>query len=134
MNGITIGELAKEADIGVETIRFYERQGLITAPPRTASNYRIYPEEEISRLRFIKRAKMLGFTLNEIKDLLALSHDPQATRADIKDRTVAKIADVNRKIDDLVRIKQALVHLTAECDGHGPLDGCPILEALSGDN
>lgn len=102
MNGITIGELAKEADIGVETIRFYERQGLITAPPRTASNYRIYPEEEISRLRFIKRAKMLGFTLNEIKDLLALSHDPQATRADIKDRTVAKIADVNRKIDDLV--------------------------------
>ena len=81
MNGLTIGKLAKEADIGIETVRFYERQGLVAPPPRTESNYRVYPEEEVARIKFIKRAKALGFTLNEVKDLLAVSHDPHATRA-----------------------------------------------------
>jgi MerR family copper efflux transcriptional regulator len=70
MNGLTIGRLAKQVSIGIETIRFYERQGLIEPPPRTDSNYRVYPEEEVNRLRFIKRAKNLGFTLSEIKELL----------------------------------------------------------------
>jgi DNA-binding transcriptional MerR regulator len=67
MNGLTIGRLAKQVGLGIETVRFYERQGLIEPPPRTDSNYRIYPEEEVTRLKFIKRAKNLGFNLNEIK-------------------------------------------------------------------
>ncbi|MEW6519850.1 MAG: MerR family DNA-binding protein [Thermodesulfobacteriota bacterium] len=84
------------------------------------------------RLRFIKRAKGLGFTLHEIKELLALSHDPRATRADIRQRTLAKIEDVNRRISDLLRIRTALEELAEQCDGHGPLEGCPILAALTG--
>lgn len=131
MGGLTIGKLAKDAGIGIETVRFYERQGLIAPPPRTKSNYRVYPREEVARLRFIKRAKALGFTLSEIKELLALSHDPHATRADIKKRTLAKIEDVGRKIRDLTRIKRALESLAAECDGRGSLEGCPILAALT---
>lgn len=134
LDGLTIGKLAKEAGIGIETVRFYERQGLIAPPPRTESNYRIYPREEVARLKFIKRAKALGFTLHEINGLLELSHDPHATRADIKKRTLAKIADVESKIRDLTRIKAALEHLAAKCDGHGPLEGCPILAALTSDH
>ena len=130
MNGLTIGKLAKQVGIGIETVRFYERQGLIDPPPRTASNYRIYPEDEVARLKFIKRAKALGFTLNEIKELLFLRHDPHATKADIKNRTLAKIKDIEKKISDLTRIKTGLEHLASSCDGHGPLDECPILEAL----
>ena len=130
MNGLTIGKLAKQVGIGIETVRFYERQGLIDPPPRTDSNYRLYPEDEVARLKFIKRAKNLGFTLHEIKELLLLRHDPHATKADIKDRTLAKITDIAGKISDLSRIKTALEHLASSCDGHGPLDECPILHAL----
>ena len=130
MNGLTIGKLAKQVGVGIETVRFYERQGLIVPPPRTDSNYRIYPEDEVARLKFIKRAKSLGFTLNEIKELLLLRHDPHATKADIKDRTLAKIKDIEEKISDLSRIKTALEHLASSCDGHGPLNECPILNAL----
>ena len=125
MNGLTIGRLAK---------RFYDRQCLIEPPPRTESNYRIYPQEEVARLRFIKKAKSLGFTLNEIKELMFVRHDPHATKADIKDRTLAKIKDIEGKIADLTRIKAALEHLASSCDGHGSLDECPILEALDSDN
>jgi len=131
MNGLTIGKLAKQAGLGIDTIRFYERQGLVDPPPRTESNYRLYSRDEVARLQFIKRAKVLGFTLSEIKDLLTLQHDPHTTRADIKNRTLIKIEDINRKIDDLTRIKAALEHLASECDGHGPLEGCPILAALT---
>ena len=134
MNGLTIGRLAKQVSIGIETIRFYERQGLIEPPPRTDSNYRVYPEEEVNRLRFIKRAKNLGFTLSEIKELLFVRHDPHATKADIKNRTLNKIEDVKQKISDLTIIKMALEHLASSCDGHGPLEECPILEALDSDN
>ncbi|MBW2467252.1 MAG: MerR family transcriptional regulator [Deltaproteobacteria bacterium] len=130
MNRLTIGKLAKQVGVGIETVRFYERQGLIDPPPRTESNYRVYPEDEVVRLKFIKRAKALGFTLNEIKELLFIRHDPHATKADIKNRTLAKIKDIEKKINDLARIKTALEHLASSCDGHGPLNECPILEAL----
>lgn len=134
MSGLTIGRLAKQVGLGIETVRFYERQGLIEPPPRTDSNYRIYPEEEVTRLRFIKKAKSLGFTLNEIKELLFIRHDPNATKADIKNRTLNKIEDVKQKISDLTRIKMALEHLVSSCDGHGPLEECPILEALDSES
>jgi len=133
MSGLTIGRLARQAGLGIETIRFYERQGLITPPPRTDANYRMYPVEDVARLKFVKRAKNLGFTLNEIKELLTLRHDPQASKADIKQRTIAKIEDIKKKIDDLTRIRAALEHLAVSCDGHGPLEECPILAALDTD-
>ena len=134
MEGLTIGKLAKQAGIGIETVRFYERQGLIPPPARTDSNYRIYSEEEVGRLKFIKRAKLLGFTLNEIKDLLTLQHNPHATKADIKQRTDEKIINIREKIRDLELMLGALEHLSDACDGHGSLDECPILEALTGDD
>jgi Cu(I)-responsive transcriptional regulator len=134
MNKLTIGKLAKQADIGIETVRFYERQGLIDPPLRTDSNYRIYPQEEVTRLKFIKRAKVLGFTLKEIKELLRLRHDPHATKADIKNRTLEKIKDVKQKISDLTKIKEALELLSDSCDGHGSLESCPILKALDSDD
>ena len=134
MNGLTIGRLAKQVGLGIETIRFYERQGLIQPPPRTDSNYRIYPEEEVARLEFIKRAKDLGFTLKEIKELLFMQHDPHATQTDIKKRTVEKIEDIKKKVRDLSKIQRALEHLAESCDGHGPLSECPIMDALTGED
>jgi len=133
MDGLTIGRLAKLAGLGIETVRFYERQGLIEPPARTDSNYRIYPVEEVNRLKFIKRAKNLGFTLKEIKELFELQHDPHATQADIKKRTLEKVEDIKNKVRDLTRIQHALEKLTGACDGHGPLSECPILEALTGE-
>ncbi|MBU0729611.1 MAG: MerR family DNA-binding protein [Proteobacteria bacterium] len=133
MKGLTIGKLAKSAGIGIETVRFYEKQGLLDPPPRTESNYRIYPDEEIVKLRFIKRAKTLGFSLNEIKGLILLTHDPHATKADIKRRTDEKIKDIRQKIEDLTRMLGALEHLAGACDGHGPVAECPIIEALVSD-
>ncbi len=132
MTGLTIGRLAKHAGLGVETVRFYEKQGLIAPPPRTESNYRIYPEHEVIRLRFIKRAKTLGFTLNEIKELISLSHNPQATKGDVKRRTEKKIEDIKEKISDLSRIQTALESLAGTCDGgHGSINDCPIINALT---
>ena len=130
MSGFTIGKVAKQAGVGIETIRFYERQGLIEEPPRTESGYREYPGESVARLHFIKRGKELGFSLSEIKELLSLRRDKHATKADIKKRTLEKIENVKRKRKDLTRILGALEHLASTCDGHGPVSDCPILDAL----
>ena len=133
MNGLTIGKLSKLAGVTNDTVRFYERYGLIDPVSRSESNYRLYREEDADRLRFIKRAKELGFTLNEIKELLELSQNPNATKADIKNRTEHKIEDIKQKIHDLSRILSALVHLVEECDGHGSARECPILKSLTDD-
>lgn len=130
MKQLTIGKVARLADIGVETVRFYERQGLIQEPPRRESGYRQYPEETIQRLRFIKRAKELGFTLREIKELLALRIDPNTTCADVRRRAEAKINDIEEKIRLLSKMKKALTKLTMACSGRGPTSQCPILEAM----
>ena len=130
MEGFTIGRIAKGAGIGIETVRFYEKEGLIDPPARTRSNYRIYPQSDMLRLRFIKRAKKLGFTLKEIKELLSLQLDPQATKAEVKQQTEAKIADIELKIKDLTRMKEVLESLDACCNGQGPTSDCPILGAL----
>ena len=130
MNGLTIGKVARGAGLGIETVRFYEREGLLEPPARTEANYRVYPQQDIVRLRFIKRAKNLGFTLKEIKELLSLRQDPGASKEDVKRQTEAKISDIDEKIRDLTRIKQTLEKLDQCCDGHGPTSDCPILEAL----
>ncbi|MBI2807804.1 MAG: MerR family DNA-binding protein [Planctomycetes bacterium] len=130
MKLMTIGHLARRAEVGIETVRFYERQGLLELPARKDSGYRQYDESVVARLRFIKRAKELGFSLKEIKELLALRVDPSTTCAEVRSRAKAKIADVEEKIQALQRIKNALVQLTAVCRGRGPTSECPILDAL----
>jgi Cu(I)-responsive transcriptional regulator len=131
MKPLTIGQVARRAGVGVETVRFYERQGLLEEPERReSSRYRQYPEDVVARLRFIRRGKELGFSLKGIAGLLALRLDPAATRADVRRRAAAKIADIDARIRDLQRMKEALVKLTASCRGDGPTSGCPILEAL----
>ena len=134
MNGskqLLIGQLANLAGVGVETIRFYERSGLLGPPARRSSGYRAYEETAVSRLHFIRRAKQLGFTLNEIKELLALDGDPAATRAEVKAAALSKIADIESRIRDLQRMRSALASLTSQCHGDDELaTHCPILEAL----
>jgi MerR family copper efflux transcriptional regulator len=127
---MTISQLARQAGVGVETVRFYERKGLIDKPPRPDSGYRQYSPDVVSRIQFIKRAKELGFSLKEIQELLILRVAPETTRLDVKRRTEAKIAEIERKIEDLSRRKQALVKAAGLCSGDGPLRACPILEAL----
>jgi MerR family mercuric resistance operon transcriptional regulator len=127
---MTIGKLANRAGVGVETIRFYERRGLIPEPPRRSSGYREYTEEMVPRLSFIRKAKELGFTLKEIDDLLTLRVDPTTTCGDVKRRAEAKIRDIEDKVRLLERMKAALQRLAALCQGRGPVSARPILESL----
>lgn len=130
MKPMTIGEIAKAAEIGVETVRFYEREGLIAEPPRRRSGYRQYPPDTVRRLRFIRRAKELGFTLSEIGELLDLRVDPTKSCADVRTLARAKMADIEAKMLDLARIQAALTDLVRTCRGKGPTGDCPILDAL----
>lgn len=134
MRNLTIGHLARKAQVNVETIRYYERRGLIPKPPRRESGYRQYSEDAVSRIQFIKRAKELGFSLKEILELLSLRVDPNTTCGDVKSRAEAKIAEVEEKMMALQRIKKALTKLTALCRGSGPTSECPIIEALSAED
>jgi Cu(I)-responsive transcriptional regulator len=133
MQALTIGKVAKHAGVGIDTVRFYERKGLIAKPPRGASGYRHYPQDAVSRIRFIRRAKELGFSLQEIRDLLALRIDAEVRSGEVKKRAETKIADIEAKIRTLQRIKETLVAITAACDGCGPVSDCPILRALEAD-
>ena len=132
MSGMTIGQVARAAEVGVETVRFYERQGLLAEPPRRASGYRMFPPEAVRRLRFIRRAKSLGFSLKDIKGLMDLRLDPEATCADIKRRASEKIAEMEQKITSLEKMKQALGCLVSDCDSKGKrrTEECPILNSL----
>ena len=132
MKALSIGQVAKQAGVGIETVRFYERQGLLEEPDRKASGYRQYGGEAVSALRFIRRAKELGFTLKEIKGLLALRFDGSAKRSDVRRQARAKIEDIEEKVRDLQRMRDALLRLLDTCHGEGPAKGCPILEALAG--
>ena len=130
MKPFTRGEAARKAGVGIETLRFYERKGLIAEPPRSDFGHRLYPRHVITRLRFIRRAQELGFSLKEISELLDLRVDPTTTCADVKQQAQAKIVDVQHKIEDLEKMKIALEKLTAACTGEGPTSDCPILDAL----
>lgn len=133
MKALTIGQVARRAEVGIETVRFYERQGLLEEPARRDSGYRQYEEGVVARLRFIRRAKELGFSLKEIKELLALRVDPTTTCAEVRSKAEAKLADIEEKINTLRRMKKALKRLTQTCSGRGPTSECPILEALEPD-
>lgn len=134
MESLTIGQVADRADVGVETVRFYEREGLVEEPPRRPSGYRQYPPEAVARIRFIRRAKELGFSLKEIRELLALRLDPQSTCGDVRDRAEEKLAGIRDKIAALERMSAALERLTAACSGAGSVSECPILEAMEDSN
>lgn len=129
---LTIGQIARLSGVGIETIRFYERQGLVPEPRRKPSGYRQYGDDVVERLAFIRRAKELGFTLSEIRSLLALRADPDSSAADVKHRARQKIAEIDDKIRSLQEIRSALAKITTACRGRGPLSDCPILDALEG--
>jgi MerR family copper efflux transcriptional regulator len=130
MASLTIGALAKRAGIGVETVRFYERRGLVRRPARPRAGYRAYSEEEIGRIRFIRNAQALGFTLQEVKELLGLRLTAGTSCAAVRSRAQAKAADVKRRLADLGRVQATLDGLIAVCPGRGALADCTILEAL----
>ncbi len=128
MKKLKIGEVAKKANVGVETVRFYERIGLIPCPCRLQSGYRQYSEDAVKRIQFIKNAKELGFSLKEISELFALRVRSKARCGDIKKKAEAKIADIDERIKTLQRMKSALKKLVSQCKGAGPVGECPILE------
>lgn len=130
MNTLTIGQLAQRAGVHVESVRYYERRGLLPAPLRRESGYRQYAEADVGRLRFIKQAQALGFSLAEVGSLLLLRVDSKTTCADVKREAEAKITDIDRRIADLKRMKRALVRVTTACAGRGPASECSILSAL----
>jgi len=130
MKPITIGIVARQAGVNVETVRFYEREKLIEKPPRRGSGYRQYPEETVARIRFIRRAKELGFSLNEIKELLELRASPRTPCGEVRRCAEEKIQDIEKKLRDLRRMKKALTQLAAACVGGGPAAQCPILDAM----
>ena len=133
MKLMTIGNVSKQSGIGVETVRFYEKSGLINEPPRTKSGYRQYPPSTVVRIQFIKRAKELGFTLKEIKELLNLRLDPMTTCDDVRQVAEEKQENVQAKIQSLQGIEKALGELIGACAVGGPAGECPILEALEPD-
>jgi len=130
MRELRTGELAKQAGVNVESLRFYEREGLLPEPPRRASGYRRYPPEAVARVRFIKRAQELGFSLKEIRELLAIGTDPDGTCQEVKEHVNVRMASVQQKILDLQHIEAALRDLAEQCPTNTPSDQCPILHSL----
>ncbi len=128
---LKIGEVAKAASIGIDAVRFYEREGLIPKPGRRPSGYRAYSPDVVLSLRFIRRAKELGFSLKEISELLSLESDPDAMAADVKELAQAKLSDIEGRIRALQRMRRALRKVTEDCAGEGPVSGCSILRTLN---
>lgn len=134
MTGLTaslnIGEVARRAGVNLDTVRYYERRGLVPKPARSASGYRKFPPDLVQRFRFIKHAQALGFTLAEIEELLALRVQPNSACAAVHVQAEAKIAAIDEKVRSLQAMKKALRKLTSTCPGRGIVSECPILEAL----
>lgn len=131
MKALTIGKAARAAGVGVETIRFYERRGLIKQPPKPdRAGYRDYSADTVRRIQFIRQAQQIGFSLREIQELLSLRADPSADCSDVREKAAAKVEEVNRKIAELEKVRAALEEVIAVCPGRGALRACTILEAL----
>src|SRR5262249_44720728 len=130
MERLTIGEVAKQAHVRIETLRYYERERLVASPPRHASTYRLYPEDTVQRVQFIRRAQELGFSLKEINELLSLRVDPATSCTEVRNRALEKITSIEEKIQALNAMQYALARLVEECSGQGEITDCPILAAL----
>ena len=128
-----IGELARDSGLPIDTIRYYERLGLLPQPARAASGYRRYADADTQRLRFIRRAKALGFGLAQIAQLLELSAMRGADMADLRERATRTLEAIEARIAELARMRDGLRQLVAACPGHGALADCPILSALTED-
>jgi MerR family copper efflux transcriptional regulator len=132
MKAMTISKAARAAGVGVETLRFYERRHLIVRPSKPPDGgFRRYPAETVERVRFIRQAQGLGFSLREIEELLSLRADPATDCGQVRERAVVKLEDVERKIGELERLRRALKELIAVCPGRGALRTCSIMEALA---
>jgi len=129
MTRLTIGTLSRETGCNIETIRYYERIGLLRAPPRSAGGHRIYDRDDIRRLGFVRRARELGFSLDDVRVILGLVDGGGLTCAEVKSVTVEHLEDVEAKIRDLQTIAGVLRDMAARCDG-GETPHCPIIEAL----
>lgn len=129
-NTLTIGQLARRGGVHLETVRYYEREGLIPSPPRKVSGHRAYAPAAVRRLRFIKRAQEIGFSLLEIKELLALRRDPDQLCTDVIRQVDAKTREVEAKIAHLKAIRRALLRHKDSCEGQCHVSECPILESL----
>ena len=130
---MNIGQLSRRTGVPIDTVRYYEKQRLLPPPTRSASGYRHYEADDVLRLNFIRRAKVLGFTLDEIRDLLALSSARDGDMAAIRAAAADKLADVERRLAELTRMRDGLRTLVEACPGHGALDQCPIVSALGGE-
>ncbi|WP_280553696.1 MerR family transcriptional regulator [Halomonas sp. 25-S5] len=134
MSDMTIGKVAEAVGVGVETIRFYERRRLIEQPARPwGGGYRVYSDETVQRVQFIRRAQELGFSLREIAELLSLRTDHDTDAREVWQRATAKLQDVDRKIERLQHIRRGLMTLLDRCPGEGPLRCCSIIDALEHD-
>lgn len=132
MTFLRTGEVARQAEVNVETLRFYERRGILPEPPRRESGYREYPPDTVELIRFIKRAQELGFSLKEIRGLLDLRQGPRRATGQVPALVKAKIAEIEQKIRDLEAMNQALAGLLGACEKKAPGECCPIIESLSG--
>lgn len=130
---LTIGQLAERAGVGVDTIRFYEQRGLLPKPGRTAAGYRLFAPQTGERIRFIRHAKELGFSLDEVRKLLDLQ-DEGGQKSAVRALTRQKVAEIDARISDLQRMRTVLQDLSERCTGRGSVAACPIIEALSGEN
>lgn len=130
MEGLTIGRLAREGWVNIETVRYYERRGLLPRPPRRPSGHRVFPPSAVRVLQFVRESQALGFSLKEIKELLSLRIQPGRSCADVRGRAKLKIADINQRLRTPEAMRQSLVKLVAACSGRGPISDCPILESL----
>ncbi len=130
---LKIGDLARTTGTKVVTIRYYEKIGLLAAPLRSAGNYRSYDAAALARLRFIRRCRDLGFSLDQIRELLDLSSDVARPCADVDAITANHLADVERKIADLHALAQELRRISTTCDGGGTISNCRILDAIAPD-
>jgi MerR family transcriptional regulator, copper efflux regulator len=129
-SGLKVGQVALQAEVNLQTIHYYERQGLLSAPPRSATNYRLYPTDAVRRVRFIKRAQQLGFSLKEIKELLSLRAAPGTQCTDIRQRAEQKIRQLDAKMATMARMRSALAKVMKECQGDVPVSECAILDSL----
>ncbi len=125
-----IGETAKKAEVNIETIRYYERKGILALPKKSASGYREYSGETVAKIKFVKNAQYLGFSLKEIQDLLALKVDKNSDCSDVKSRALSKISEIKEKITALKEMQKSLEVITHKCSGKGPVSTCTILNAI----
>ena len=129
---LTVSKLANAAGVGVETIRFYQKRGLLPQP-EAASGYRKYEAKDVARLQFIKRAKTIGFTLNEIGELIQLEQDASSRCGDVQNRAHTKVELIDEKIADLMRMREELVRLASCCAHDQLLSECRLTNCLAGE-